>query len=481
MLVKINACRTVGTYTDPTRWMNSTLRYVPPKDFPAFLEERLGRPKLMRTFITLDEYWDYRTDTTYPDYDIGVMRYPVEELHYPYDMALIVPAPSGTRFVDYLVGHSRGAEELLLNVRRYEREVSDGIITYGQYEALFERAVEYCKTLAPNIRYIECCNEVDIKPFGNLTAEEYVKIYVCAARALERLNRKNAYPIPLEMGGFSAAHPLRNWNLIREVAKGLKENGLCMDFYSYHMYDDPENRSLVMGGLLHLTRLSGVEKIREIYRLHQEMIRDLGLPPKPVFLDETGRARATGVDGDSIHNAAGLLTYLVAFAEGEWEGMYPFPWCTFHNPELQISYTQYLLRPDGSYAATPNGIALEMLHSLSGSLLEKSVSFPASPDGDYTALAVKNGEEISVLMVNPAPNSYPAALEISGLSEGEWEAEVFRCNHLDNNVVTRAGKGTGALSATGRFSARPENGVLRHTELLDKDSFVLLKFKKRNY
>ena len=67
MKVQINALKAVGAYQDPTRWMNSTLRYVPPVDFPAFLESRLGKAKVMRTWITLDEYWDYRTGITYPD------------------------------------------------------------------------------------------------------------------------------------------------------------------------------------------------------------------------------------------------------------------------------------------------------------------------------------------------------------------------------------------------------------------------------
>ena len=55
MKVLVNTQKTIGTYADPTRWMNSTLRYVPPVDFPEFLESRLGKAKIMRTWITLDE------------------------------------------------------------------------------------------------------------------------------------------------------------------------------------------------------------------------------------------------------------------------------------------------------------------------------------------------------------------------------------------------------------------------------------------
>ena len=102
MKVHVNAQKSLSAYSDPTRWQNSTLRYVPPADFPAFLASRLGRAKIMRTWITLDEFWDYRTGVTYPDYEIGQPRYPVEQLHYAYDWGSIVPAPSGTRFREYL-------------------------------------------------------------------------------------------------------------------------------------------------------------------------------------------------------------------------------------------------------------------------------------------------------------------------------------------------------------------------------------------
>ena len=481
MKVQVNTQKHIGTYQDPTCWMNSTLRYVPPVDFPAFLESRLGKARIMRTWITLDEYWDYRTGITYPDYDIGVMRYHLEELHYPYDMKLIVPAPSGTRFVDYLTTHSQHSQELLLNVRRYEREVSDGIISYAQYEAIFEQAVEYCKELAPNIRYIECCNEVDIKAFGLLSAQEYVKIYLIAHRVVKRLNEKHNYPIPLLIGGFAQAHPIHTKALMDGVMALLKDSPIGddpMDFYSYHMYNAPESRNLVNSGLLEEAQLSGVEKLKKILSIHEERRLALGLPERPVYLNELGRARATGLDGDCLYNAAGLITYLVAFCKGELGQLYPFPWCTFHNPDLQTSFTQYILRADGSYAATPNGIAMEMLHGLSGQMLETAVSGTRCPDAAYCAIATEDNGLLQVLAVNETSDSAPCVLEISGLADGEYEVEAYRCNLFANNVVYHKGKGDGTLAVTETLTLTAENGVLRHIELMDRDCFALLKLRK---
>ena len=480
MKVQVDTTKVLGKYNDPTRWMNSTLRYVPPVDFPEFLESRLGKPEIMRVWITLDEYYDYRTDTTYPDFEIGTMRYPVEQLHYPYDMRLIVPAPSGTRFKDYLTCHAEHAKTLLLNVRRYEREVSDGVITYDQYERLFSNAVEFCKDLAPNIRYIECCNEVDIANFGLLSADEYVKIYLRAHHAITELNKKHNYEIPLEIGGFGMAHPLENFDLMEGVMEQLKESSIGDDpmaFYSYHMYNNPADRSLYNGGHPEKTGLSGLQKLTTIFDRHYAMMERLGLPEKPVFLDELGRARATGLDGDSAYNAAGLINYLIAFSCGEFGNAAPFPWCSFHNPNLQMSYTQYLHR-DGKFVATPNGIAVEMLHSLQGNRLESRVSDLLWRDSRYCAIAVEQAGEYTVLCTNPTDDSMPCIIELTGLEDGEYAIEVCSCNLTENNIVYKNGKGDGTLRLSARKTATAQNGTLQTMELYDKDCFSLTRFRK---
>lgn len=481
MKIQVQTNNVLRPYCDPTGWQNSTLRYAPKVDFPAFLANRLGKAKIMRTFITLDEYWDYRTDITYPDYEIGVMRYPIEQLHYRYDLGMTVPSPYGTRFEDYLVSHSRHAQELLLNVRRYEREVSDGIITYDQYEDVFYRAVEYCKSLAPNIRYVECCNEVDIAAFGLLNAEEYVKIYLRAHKAITKLNEKYNYEIPLELGGFAQAHPLQNWQLMLDIMKLLQESEIGADpmaFYSYHLYNAPENRNLTLSDRTELIKLSGVEKLKKITKNHWDMIEKMGLPKKPVFLNELGRARATGADEDSLYNAAGILTYLIAFCNGEYGEAYPFPWCTFHNPNLQISFTQYVDKGDGVYAATPNGIALEMLHSMHGQQVATTVSECFGRDVQESAIAVADGDEVFVLCVNTSPDSDPAYITIEGIENGTYQVDSYICDLWENNVVYKRGLGDGTLKVIKKRQAEVTDGVLTDRTTLDRNSFVLVKIKK---
>ena len=481
MKIRVNTSESLGKYVDPTAWQNSTLRYSPPEDFPTVLAKEMGRAKIMRTWITLDEYWDYRTGKFYPDYDIGVARYKPEELHYVYDWASIVPAPSGTRFEAYLTSHAKNAEELLLNVRRLEREVSDGVITYEQYEEIFEKAVAYCKELAPNIRYVECCNEVDIKPFGELTAEEYGRIYLCAYRAVKRLNEKNRYEIPLEIGGYAAAHPLCRGNLLKEVMAYLKDSeiGDCpMDFYSYHLYNIPESGGLFRSGRVEEGNLGGVGKLRRIMEFHRELLRENGFPEKPVFLNELGHARTTGIDGDALYNASGLLTYLIAFGSKGLENLYPFPWCTFHNPKLQISYTQFLLRADGGYDMTPNGLAVKFLHDLQGDRLPVTVSEAAGNDTEFRAIATRDDTGISLICTNPTADTVENTFTLCGLEDGGYHVDAYLCDFKNNNIVT--GKSSGRAEKTGEAEHTAVNGTFTHRSYLEKCAFVLYRIEKRS-
>ncbi len=479
MKIIVDTQKTLGRYCDPTRWQNSTLRYTPPADFPAHLARTVGRAAIMRVFITLDEYWDCKTDTFYPDYDIGVSRYPVEKLHYTYDWDRIVPAPSGTKFKDYLISHAKEADELLLNVRRLEREVSDGVISYEQYEAIFEKAVAYCKALAPNLRYIECCNEVESKLFGNLTAAEYVKIYLCAHRAVKRLNAQNKYDIPLEIGGYAAAYPIHHWPLMQEVMRLLHESEIGddpMDFYSYHHYEIPATSWLIRKGRLADAALSGVEKLKLILSQHEDMLAELGLPRRPVFLNELGKSRTTGIDGDALYNAAGVITYLLAFGCEKQPALYPFPWCSFHNPQLQMSYTQFVLREDGSYAMTPNGVAIKMLHDLSGMRLATDIREEQGKDTAYKAVATKGTDGYAVLITNPTGEIIACEVTLKGLPVGEYRLTEQLCDPYHNNCITAPAADAGdEITVTAEHTLTvEEGGNLHHVLYLEKDSFVLL-------
>ncbi len=473
MKVSIDLAKVIARYDDPTRWQNSTLRYTPPENFPEFAEKVIGRPKIHRAWITLDEYWDMKTDTFYPDYDIGVKRYPDEELYYPYDWKLIRPAPSGTKFRAYLTSHASHSEEVMLNVRRYEREFTDGVLSPEKYAEIFSKAVEYCKELAPNIRYIEVTNEPNLKSFGGLCAAEFVKLYVVAYHEVKKLNEKHHYEIPLEVGGNGFAGMLSEEKEWIETLRLLSESEIkeCpMDFYSLHLYDHGATVKLIKQGRFEEAALGTVGKIKRGYANHRQALKKFGLPDKPVFLDEVGRTRTTGIDFDSVRNAAGIIGYLISHGTEGFEGLYYFPWCTFHNPELQISFTQFLLNPDGSYSATPNGIAIMMMHRMQGERLCCKVSEALGPDTEYRAIGVKDADCVWALAVNPTDRVEPVELLLENASDGEYTLELYRCNGVDNNAVT--GKGDGTLKLTAAEDVTASENRIVYRDFLSNDGFT---------
>ena len=470
-----------GSYEDPTGYQNSTLRYVPPVDFPEYLASTLGRAKIMRVWITLDEYYDYKTGEKYPDYDIGCARCPVKEMYYHYDWGRTVPAPSGTRFRDYLRSHSEKADVLLLGVRRLEREVSDGIISYEKYTEIFSDAVDYCKSIAPNIKYIECCNEPELSSFGALNSEEYYRIYMCAYRAVKELNRTRGYDIPLLIGGDGVPSPLVRidlWEGFLRLLSETKTEDKPIDFYSYHHYDIGARSNLLRMGFARESEEMGiVDRYRLIVELHERLLEKYGLPKAELFMDEWGKAAATNNKYDNLLNATGNILTMNAQVQGKLGDFKTFPWCTFHNPDLQISYTQYTLREDGSYVATPNALALIMLHRLRGDILRIHNTAFRGNDTRYRALAVRDGDVISVVVCNPRGVPEKCTIEIREAEAGDWRVEEYMCNSDLNNCVTGSGSGAPELELTSSYELM-SGGCISIERELERDAFMLIRLRK---
>ena len=481
MKITVNTNKKTGVFSDPTGWQNTTLRYAPPKDFPAYLAKELGRAKIMRVFITLDEFYELTEDKYYPNYVIGEPRVPLEKRFYPYEWKSIVKGPTSPRFEDYLTSHAKNADELMLNVRRLEREVLDGAMTYEKYTEVLENALEYSKRLAHNIRYIEFGNEIEFKSFGGVSASDYVKIYLVAYRVVKELNAKHNYEIPLEIGGYSAAYPINNFYLIHDVMELLSKSeiGACpMDFYSFHYYTCGVP-AMIDAGFVDIAEMSDIEHLKFIYRQHLNMLEELNLPVKPVFLDEIGRASCTGVPAHNLYNASGTLTFLIAFERGDLGNMYPFPWCSFHHPAWQLSYTQFLYNDDGTYTITPFGLAIKILHTMRGEKLECEVENAIGNNAEYRTIATIEDEIITVLSINPTNETTPHSFYINGLSDGKYNVDVYTINEVTNNSLTAKEKWTGTLSLTDNFELSSKDGNAYFVLAFKRDQISKIIITKR--
>ena len=194
-------------------------------------------------------------------------------------------------------------------------------------------------------------------------------------------------------------------------------------------------------------------------------------------MDEWGKAAATNNKYDNLLNATGNILTMNAQVQGKLGDFKTFPWCTFHNPELQISYTQYTLREDGSYAATPNALALIMLHRLRGDILRIHNTAFRGNDTRYRALAVRDGDVISVVVCNPRGVPEKCTIEIREAEAGDWRVKEYMCNSGLNNCVTGSGSGAPELELTSSYELM-SGGCISIERELERDAFMLIRLRK---
>ncbi len=392
-------------------YQNTTLRYPPVPAFAARVAKDYGRPRLLRCWVTLDEVWDYRMDEYFFDYQIGVHRYDDDPNHADYDWKSTVP--TSIRIQEHLKSFSANSDELMLNLRRYETETLKGIVTLDKYEEVVEKVIEFYKELCPNIRYIEALNEVDYKSFGGIGMDHYYKLYKRIDNAVRRLNAKHRYPMPLGIGGTATNDNMGRPQIWRQFLQNLAgDPDRRIDFYSVHDYTRDPSR------------------LKAFYNMHQAWIQELGLPQLPIFVDEYGYTDTTGVWTDSLKNASGVLVAMIG--QTELPGLHILPWCTYHNPVLQMSFTQYLTLEDGSIVPTPNGNAMRAL------AWQKKNQLAVSGRSEYNSAILATGDAtgIAVLVTNATGRPLPVEIECLNLPAGAKTVTQYLVDTTHNNLLT---------------------------------------------
>lgn len=60
MEIKVDTRRVMRQWPHVEKYHNTTLRYTPDGRFPAVFERTVGKPEIIRLFVTLDEVWECR-------------------------------------------------------------------------------------------------------------------------------------------------------------------------------------------------------------------------------------------------------------------------------------------------------------------------------------------------------------------------------------------------------------------------------------
>lgn len=454
--VTVDAGHPIRKWPHVERYQNTTLRYTPGADFPPAYEAYLGKPAIIRLFVTLDEVWDYRTDTYDWNYLIGVNKFAGDDEHYhfAYDWPLTVPSPLGVHEEEYLRSHAEHAETVMLNIRRYEREVAVAhVVSYEKYEEVVERVIEHYKELCPNIRYIELMNEVDIPNFGELTVDEFYPLFQCGYRAIRRLNERHGYDMPLLCGTMGLTAGVKNWRFWNDFLELLAaDEDRLIDFYSMHEYHTNPGRIL------------------EFYVRHEAKVHELGLPELPLMMTEYGLRLGEGDAGrpTNLQNACGEIRGLIL---GSYcENLRMFPWCTFHNPNQQLGRTMFVHDEDaGGYVPTPSGHTMKFFTMLG----DEELPIAGYTDNRHVATRDSATGRICVLLSRPGPGEDSHTLAIGGLDAARYDMTLFRVDDTTNNWIydhTMV-----SLEPTEQDSIAPDaEGWWEKTVVLGPDAFCLV-------
>ncbi|MDZ7618349.1 MAG: hypothetical protein U1E05_15190 [Patescibacteria group bacterium] len=138
---------------------NTSIQKAPAPVLAELSEREFGRPRITKCWLNLDEMWDYRTREYNFNYRIGVPKYAdVKEKHGETWGSV---KETNVHFHDYLLAFGKHSDEVMLTIRRYERDILDGKlgVTMADWKEIFKQAVIHYRRICPNLGDLEVCNE----------------------------------------------------------------------------------------------------------------------------------------------------------------------------------------------------------------------------------------------------------------------------------------------------------------------------------
>ena len=115
----IDASKYFRRFPDMPEGRNTSIQKAPAPALAELSERELGRPKITKCWLNMDEMWDYRTRKFVYDFPIGVHKYDgIKEKHGETWGGV---AETRIPFPQYLKAFGRHSDEIMLTIRRYER------------------------------------------------------------------------------------------------------------------------------------------------------------------------------------------------------------------------------------------------------------------------------------------------------------------------------------------------------------------------
>ena len=330
---------------------NTSIQKAPAPVLAEVSEREFGKARVTKCWLNLDEMWDYRTREFDFNYIIGVHKYDdVKEKHGETWGSVV---ETNIPFHDYLLAFGKHSDEVMLTIRRYERDILDGKlgVTMADWKDMFKKAVIHYRRICPNLRYIEVCNEYALRGFIGCTAEEYYRFYKLAYEAVNEANEElglegDARVLvggPAVTGDIIGKMDLFFQNYSKDESPDKR-----LDFVSWHEYSKPCQGTALREGQV------------------QGMLASYGIANKPMFVTEHDPIHGKlGTHELNLVNGAGLVKSLY-FSNVYSPGMLLMPWVQYHVAEIQTQFMWFAGPNDVDTRAEelrmlPSGCSMKLL------------------------------------------------------------------------------------------------------------------------
>jgi hypothetical protein len=328
--VDVDCSKVVGPRAKPESYWNTTILHALPPALADRAMREYGRAKITRCWVTLPQLWNRKTDAY--NFNFKIRRRVYEDKHQknnPEGTAVKKVVLAHENVEDYLDAFSRVSDEILLNIRGYEKGVLDGSVGIKKWREVFTKAVRHYKERYPNLRYIEALNEFECAAaVGGLktTQDQYYPFYQAGYEAVNEVNGELKPAVPLLVGGpcpssYNKAFLHRFLENYAKDANPAKR----LDFVSFHDYG------------------SGLTPSRygEFQNYFRGEFKQFGVPENlPIFMTEVGfgGGMPTPDPDRNVAQAAALTTYV--YNARQSDNLKVFPWVLFHSRH-QLSFAQF--------------------------------------------------------------------------------------------------------------------------------------------
>ena len=447
---------------------NTSIQKAPAPVLAEVSERELGRPKITKCWLNMDEMWDYRTRKFVYDFPIGVHKYDgIKEKHGETWGGV---AETRIPFPEYLKAFGKHSDEVMLTIRRYERDILDGKlgVTMDDWREMFKIAVVHYRSICPNLRYIEVCNEYALKGFIGCNDKEYYMFYKTAYEAVNQANKElglKGKDRVLVGGPAVTGDIVKKIDLFCENFSKDDSKEKCLDFVSWHEYSQPYQATALREGV--------IQAILKKHGLEHEL---------PMFVTEHDPVHPKVGPGSyhvNLINAAGLVKSLY-FTDVYSPNITLMPWVLYHHQKIQTCF-MWFFGPN-----EPDTKAEELHMFASGCSMkllsmhrEWEIAVDNSLDRDEIVLASIDHQALAVHTVNYNSNARDVQVSVDNLdkvftSEGvrtiryeKYLIDTNHCNavtdptHLDGLQVLEKGS---LVSANGKItlthSALKQHGIL---------------------